>query len=589
MGFIPEDKINEIKDQINIVNIISEYVELKKSGNNYIGLCPFHNEKTPSFTVSNQKSIFHCFGCGEGGDVITFIMKKENLTYPDAIYFLADKLGIFIKTGEINKELYDHKKRLYMLNNDAKLFFYQSLLTNQNPQNYVKNRSLEKNLINTFTLGYADKNYQSLLNYMIKKGYKIDDLLEVVLVKKSLKNNSFYDAFRERLIFPIMDLRKNIIGFGGRALDDNKAKYINSPESIIYHKSDNIYGVMNLQNITKLNKAIIVEGYIDVISLSNYGINYAVASLGTSLTTEQAKLILRYSKNIYICYDGDEAGINATKRAINIFKELNISPYIIQIPENLDPDDYIKKYGSSSFNMLIKNAVNPIIYKYNDLILKYNINNIDDKVSLLKELTILLSEIDNKLIRDEYISKFSEELRIDKSNLLYEVNNNLTVKDDIIYNKSNIGLNNGYKTILLESLRFILYNNSRYEEIIKASAFLEEKTKYWAESLKVINMLDYTSNISLKVQISNLNLDSEMEQIFKIIFKIRDIKYYENQNNLNHYLNSMDKNKMIIERDILKERFSLLENNSLNNDLKNVYNQLAMDILELDRKIKNMK
>ena len=374
MGFIPQDKIDEIKSVADIVSVIGDYVELKRSGSNYIGLCPFHNEKTPSFSVSPSKGIFHCFGCGVGGDVISFIMQKEGLSYPEAIKFLADKLGILVETNEVNKEKYEHRKKLFAINNEAKLFFYKNLLINDVPKEYIKKRDLTNSMINKFIIGYADgKN--SLYRHLLQKGYQKDDIIEVGLANQDERGNIF-DKFRNRLMFPIIDIRGNIIGFGGRTLADAKAKYMNSPQSLAYDKSKNVYGVSNLKNSTKVGKIILVEGYMDVISLTNYGFDFAIASLGTSLTHDQAKLIKRYCKNIYICYDGDSAGQNATSRAIQVFKEIDISPNIIVIPDNLDPDDYIKKYGNESFNKLIDNAMDSIIYEYKKILKKYDINDV---------------------------------------------------------------------------------------------------------------------------------------------------------------------------------------------------------------------
>ena len=596
MAYIHEDKINEIKDQLDIVQIISDYVELKQSGSNYLGLCPFHNEKTPSFTVSAQKGIFHCFGCGEGGDAISFIMKKENLSYPEAIHFLADKLGIFIETGKVDKELYDHRKKLFQINDEAKLYFFQNLLASPIPKKYIQDRGINKNLINKYMIGYATTNSQGLLNHLMKKGYKLEDILELGLVKKSRKNGSLYDAYINRLIFPIIDSRKNIIGFGGRTLGEDRAKYINSPESIVYHKSDHIYGTMNFKNISKENKAILVEGYMDVISLSNYDIDYSVASLGTSLTKEQAKLIARYTKNIFICYDGDDAGILAAERALNIFKEIDLFPNIVKIPDGLDPDDYLKKYGKESFLNLLENSLNPILYKYNNLLKKFNLKDIDDKIDFLKELTELLSTIESRLVRDEYINRFSKDLDLDKENLLFEVNNllknnsykldtKLVNNEEVISSKSQ----NSYKKILLESLRFVVFNLEKRDEIIRISDFLNNKTKYWEDTLSSIIKIDINSEKSVADQLEENKVDANIRKIINQVFIAKDRNYYLDSNNANNYINSMEKNKLIIERDSLKEQFSLLSDyENLSDELKIVYNSLAMDILRLDKDIKKM-
>ncbi|MDL2310922.1 DNA primase [Peptostreptococcaceae bacterium OttesenSCG-928-C18] len=596
MAYISEDKINEVKDQIDIVNLISEYVDLKQSGNNYLGLCPFHNEKTPSFTVSANKRIFHCFGCGEGGDAISFIMKKENLNYPETIQFLADKLGIFLETGKVDKELYEHRKILYAINNEAKLYFFHNLLTNSIPKKYIQNRGLNRDFINKYMLGYATDSYTDLLNHLTKKGYKVDDLLELGLVKKSQKNNSLYDAYRNRLIFPITDTRKNIIGFGGRTLGMDKAKYINSPESLIYHKSDNIYGVNNLQNAAKQNKIILVEGYMDVISLSNYGIDYCVASLGTALTKEQAKLISRYSKNIYVCYDGDSAGIKAAERAMEIFSELNISPYIVTIPDALDPDDYVKKYGKESFENLLKNALNPILYKYGNLVNSYDLKDIDQKVEFLKKITVLLSDIDNELTRDEYINRFSKDLNIDNKSLEEEVdkllNNKKTTKKSTPEKKKKISAKNvrNMKLKLVESLRYSIFNNKMADEIIKASNFLENETQYWKLCTEIAQKFKFNSEMSLEEQLKELNLSLEINKIFESVLNIDNYHDYTNIDNTKKYINSLERDKLIYKRDDLKEQLSLLEENeNLTEELENIHTKLAMDILELNKDIKKLQ
>ena len=596
MAYIPEEQIEEIKSQLDIVSIISEYVDLKQSGNNFLGLCPFHNEKTPSFTVSRQKGIFHCFGCHEGGDTITFIMKKENLSYPEAIRFLADKLGIFLETGKVDKELYEHRKVLYAINNEAKLYFFHNLLTNSIPKKYIQDRGLNRDFINKYMIGYATDNFQDLMQYLLKKGYKIEDMIELGLVKKSKKNNSYYDAFRSRLIFPIINSRKNIIGFGGRTLVNDRAKYINSPESIVYHKSQNLYGVMNFNNISKLDKVILVEGYMDVISLSNYGIGFAVASLGTALTNEQAKLISRYTKNVYICYDGDTAGIKAAERAMDIFKEIDIYPNIVRIPDGLDPDDYIKKYGKNSFDNLLENSLNPILYRYNILISKYDLKDIDQKVIFLQKLTTLLFEIDNKLVQSEYINRFSEDLSLDKQSLILEIANLEKTKEinenpSINENSEIIKQSNfEFKKIMIESLRYIIFNRNLADEVIRVSNFLENETSYWEKSLEIIEKIDFNSSDSIMKQITAMKIDKNIEKIFYIALNVKDVEYFNREENTKAYILSIEKSRLIIKRDMLKEQFALLGNyNNLNDDLKNVYNKLVMDIFKLDKDIKNLK
>ncbi len=591
MAYIPEDKIQEIKDQLDIVNIISDYVELKPSGQNFVGLCPFHNEKTPSFTVSKSKGIFHCFGCGEGGDAISFIMKKENLNYIEAIQFLADKLGIFIETGNVDKELYEHRKKLYRINEEAKYYFFQQLLTFQKPKEYLIQRGLKKSVVNKFMLGYAPDGFNNLLNYFKSKNVKTDDLLELGLIKKS-KNNRLYDAYRNRLIFPILNTRKEVIGFGGRTLVDDRAKYINSPESIVYHKSRNLYGVGNFNSISKKDKVVLVEGYIDVISMFNYGIDYCVASLGTALTKEQAKLIKRYTKNVYICYDGDSAGRAATERGIEIFKEIGVYPNIVQLPDELDPDDYIKEYGKDSFEKLLENSLNPVLYDYNKLLTEHDLNDIDEKTVFLEELVKLLSGLDNDLIRDEYLNRFSKDLKIDPESLKNEINKTkvskkVPLKQTPVIKK----INRSYKFIFLESLRYYIFNEDLElrKSILESISFMEEETKYFIPTIVFIEDNEIGFDTTLK-DLSEIEGEENTKKIIQYTLNTKNRSYYVNEYNVKRFLESLERHILTLKRDKLKERLVLLqENDELTKDLKTAYAEIARDIFEIDSRLKNIR
>lgn len=589
MAYIPEDKIQEIKDQLDIVNIISEYVELKPSGQNYVGLCPFHNEKTPSFSVSRSKGIFHCFGCGEGGDVITFIMKKENLNYIEAVRFLADKLGIFLDTGNVDKELYEHRKKLIRINEDAKYYFFQQLLTYEIPKKYLASRNLNKSVVNKFMIGYAPDGYNNLLNYFKSKNVDTDDLLELGLIKKS-KNGKLYDAYRNRLIFPILNTRKEVIGFGGRTLVDDKAKYINSPESVVYHKSFNLYGIINFNSISKKDKVVLVEGYIDVISMYNQGVDYCIASLGTALTKEQAKLIKRYTKNVFICYDGDSAGQKATKKAVDIFKDIGINANIIELPDNLDPDDYIKKFGKDSFETLIENSLNPILYDYNNLLKEYNLEDIDEKTKFLDKLVLLLSDIKNKLIQDEYIIRFSKDLNLDTESIKRELSK---TRSKIIKKTSDEvkPVKNNNKFIFLESLRYYLFNKNieLRKKILESIWFLEDETKYFIPTIVFIedNLIDINTTL---LDLAKMDGDEDIKKILESVLKVQNRIYYTNEDNTIRFLNSLKRRVLILERDNLKNQLNLLQDNeTLTEDLQKSYTEIANKIFKIDLLLKNMQ
>ena len=598
MGFIPQDKIDEIKSVADIVSVIGDYVELKRAGSNYVGLCPFHNEKTPSFSVSPSKGIFHCFGCGVGGDVISFIMQKEGLSYPEAIKFLADKLGILVETNEVNKEKYEHRKKLFEINNEAKLFYYKNLLINDVPKDYIKKRNLNNNLINKFIIGYADgKN--SLYRHLLQKGYQKDDIIEVGLINQDEKGN-VYDKFRNRLMFPIIDIRGNVIGFGGRSLADSRAKYMNSPQSLAYDKSKNVYGVSNLKNSTKVGKIILVEGYMDVISLTNYGFDYAIASLGTSLTHDQAKLIKRYCKNIYICYDGDSAGQKATSRAIEIFKEQDISPNIIVIPDNMDPDDYIKQYGNESFDRLIDNAVDSVIYEYKKILQKYDINDVKEKIQLIDDLTTLLSKLDREVIRDEYIKRFSDDLNIEYLSLKKDVSSKLNeVKPNITFHNERTddkkitekdSINNQEKITAVEIMTIACFHKDVYYDLKEEFSKFKTKISSYNNFIEFVDFYYSKNNenqIDEKSARDYFKNDIQMDRTIDYLYqKSRDSI---NINNIVRVVLEIKKYLMTQEKESIKSQLDLMQSVEFNEKINKEYNEILNKILEINRQIKEYK
>ena len=414
MRLISDDMINQIKENSDIVDIIGEYVDLKKAGSSFKGLCPFHNEKTPSFTVDRKKQLFHCFGCGAGGDVVSFIMQKEGLSYPDSLKYLAQKAGINLVFNE-SPGMSEKRKKLYEINKDIMMYFYKNLLTNKEPQDYLLKRGLRSNIVNTFMLGFAKDSWDDLLNFARSNNIKEEDLLELGLIAKS-KSGNYYDKYRNRLIFPIIDTYGRIIGFGGRAIDNTMPKYLNSPESEVFKKRFNLYG-LNIFKKQNKRDLILVEGYMDVIALNNNGIDIAVASLGTAFTVDQAKLAKRYADNIYICYDSDSAGIKATKRAIEIFREADIGVNIIQLGEGLDPDDFVKKYGKDAFEKKMDEALDEYNYAYEQILNGYSEANENEKFEKLNLFIGFLASIKQDLTREIFINKVSSLFEIDKQTL----------------------------------------------------------------------------------------------------------------------------------------------------------------------------
>lgn len=481
MVFISDEKKNEILGNSDIVAIIGDYVDLKKSGNSYKGLCPFHNEKTPSFTVDDRKQLFHCFGCGEGGDVVSFIMHKEGLSYIDSMKYLAKKAGIKLddtKSSKENKIL----NRYYDINKDIMMYFYKNLLTDKACQIYLKNRGFRSNIVNTFMLGFAKNSWDDLLSYVKKKDYLLDDIENLGLIKKS-QNGKYYDKYRNRLIFPIINHYGKVIGFGGRSIDSTMPKYLNSPESQVFKKRYNLYG-LNIFKKQSNKDIILVEGYMDVIGLNNQGIDQAVASLGTSLTSDQAKLLKRYAKNVYICYDEDNAGIKATDRAIEILLDEGIKPNVISLEKGLDPDDFVKKYGRDAFIKKMDEASDVYNYKYNKILDLYAESKDNEKFEKLNLFIEFLSSIKSDLTREIFINNVSKLFDIDKSTLKesvlkYNDNYKKTYKNqnkDSFYNKNDFkNFNTNQNTIIerkkysvstneLETLRLYLNQKDEYDE-----------------------------------------------------------------------------------------------------------------------------
>ena len=486
MRLISDYMANQIKESSDIIDIIGEYVDLKRAGSSYKGLCPFHNEKTPSFTVDKKKQLFHCFGCGAGGDVVSFIMQKEGLSYPESLEFLANRAGINLiyqnNPGE-NK----YKNHLYDINKDIMMFFYKNLLTNKAPQDYLVKRGLRSNIVNTFMLGYAKDSWDDLLNYAKSKGYKEEDLLSLGLIAKS-KNGNYYDKYRNRVIYPIIDIYGRVIGFGGRAIDDAMPKYLNSPESEIFKKRYNLYA---LNNFKKQNKRdlILVEGYMDVIALNNWGIDIAVASLGTAFTLDQAKLAKRYADNIYVCYDSDGAGIKATQRAIDIFNQADISVNIIELGEGLDPDDFVRKYGKEAFIDKMDKALDQYNYRYNQILDSYSQASENEKFDKLNLFIEFLASIKQDLTREIFINNVSKLFDIEKSTLKEAITkynnkqnrtnffNNKPIDKKVIVREEKLDFNQ-YE---LEILRLIFMQPDDYKE----------ESEYFDKFLKNQKLIDF--------------------------------------------------------------------------------------------------
>lgn len=422
--YFSEELISEIIEKNDIVDVISQYMKLKKSGRNYIGLCPFHSEKTPSFNVSPDKQLFYCFGCGVGGNVSTFIQKIEKLNYPESLTFLAERAGIEIKvaSSEKEKERTRRRKLLYKINREAARFFYNNLKSNASAIKYLKDRGLSIEIVKKFGLGYSLDSWDSLKNFMAANGISSELVYSAGLLIKKSNGADYYDRFRNRIMFPIIDLKGNVIAFGGRVMDDSKPKYLNSPETEIYIKGNNIYGLNLVKNIKDLKNIIVVEGYMDAISLHQYGVNNVVASLGTAFTENQARLLKRYANEIIIAYDSDAAGQAATLKGLAILEKEGCNVKVIRLPKGKDPDEFIRQEGLEAFNDLIEKSMSLIDYKIYNLKQNTDITNIEGRVRFIKQLSSILIGLDSPAEIDAYIKKYSKEMQISEMAIYDELN-----------------------------------------------------------------------------------------------------------------------------------------------------------------------
>lgn len=413
MPIYSSEVIEEVVSRNDIVDVISGYIKLKKSGSSYVGLCPFHNEKSPSFSVSGTKQMYHCFGCGVGGNVITFVMEYENYTFPEAVKMLADRAGIALPvmeySGEDRRER-DIKTKLLEINKIAATFYYHQLKSpaGQSGLDYLKKRQLSDKTINTFGLGYAPQLTGDLYRMLKEKGYD-DELLKesgLFTYEKGIR-----EKFWNRVIFPIMDINNKVIGFGGRVMGDGKPKYLNSPETKLFDKSRNLYG-LNVARSSRKNNLIICEGYMDVISMHQAGFNQAVASLGTALTPGHARLMKRYTDNVLITYDSDEAGVKAALRAIPILKDAGLSTKVINMRPYKDPDEFIKALGTEAFQERIDKAENSFMYEIGIIEKNYNRSDPESETAFEREVANKLVQFSEKLERDNYMKAVCRQFMI---------------------------------------------------------------------------------------------------------------------------------------------------------------------------------
>lgn len=486
----PDSFLQELKLRSDITEIASSYVNLKRHGRNMVGLCPFHGEKTPSFNIYTENGSFYCFGCGAGGDVITFIMKIENLDYVEAVKFLAQRAGMEMPENTYDDSMSKLRMRIYEANREAARFFHSTLISprGQSGLNYLRGRALSDRTIRHFGLGFADDDWNSLCNHLKNKGFSEYEILSANLAFENRSGNGIHDRFVNRVMFPIIDLRGNVIAFGGRIMTDEKPKYLNTSDTPVFKKSENLFSLNNAKS-SDTRTLILCEGYMDVIALNQAGFTNAVATLGTALTNEQAVLMKRYADEVIICYDADGAGQKATARAIQILRNAGLPIKILTVPSGKDPDEFIRSKGENgpaAFKLLIDKCGNDVEYRLMKLRENYNLTTTDGKVAFLNDAVKIVASIESPIERDVFASKLCAELEIDKN----------AFKDQIAKIKRR-----GRRENIKKETRQIQYELNGQNDKINKEHYKKPRSSSAEEALLVylINNPDYANSISERV------------------------------------------------------------------------------------------
>jgi len=574
--------VDKIKEEVDIVELISSYVQLKKTGINYVGLCPFHSEKTPSFTVSPNKKLYHCFGCGEGGDVIGFIMKKENLDFIGAVKFIADKYNIDIDLKERNVDN-SLKNRIFDINKLSCEYYHKNLFTNKIALEYLSKRKINAKIAKEFHIGYANDSWDGLVDFLKKHGITEEEIVRAGLASRKKNGNGYVDRFRNRIIFPIYDIKSRVIGFGGRVLDDSLPKYLNSPDTLVFSKGNHLYGLNNYLKSSNQERIILVEGYMDVISLYRSGITCAVASLGTALTINQAKLLKQYNSNIYVGYDSDEAGQRASLKAIDILTRTGVEPKVIILPNGNDPDDFIKENGINGFEKVIEKALSYIEFKVYTMERKFDLTKESQKIDFIREMAEILSGIKSPVAREIYLQKYSNKYNVSKEAILKEMGIN-TSKEIKPIKKMTQENKISHPKAELEAISLILLDNEESKKLIERledEYFQDFYCRLCFSTIKK-RMIE-GKEISPQAILEDLIDYSEFRpQIDNILF--RELEY--DLNNLNEFISDIIKNlelNMITsQRDNLITKIKKLENDE---KYKEEVIKLTMEVAKLNKKI----
>ncbi|MCX8074294.1 MAG: DNA primase [Clostridia bacterium] len=600
MAYYSDELIDEVISQNDIVEVVSEYVTLKKSGRNYTGLCPFHREKTPSFIVSMDKQIFKCFGCSEGGNVISFIMKLEKLDFWESVLFLANRAHVDTSKYEIktsfsnNKEEVkkDLKEVLYKLNKDAALYYHEALVEKLEEKtnlvkDYIIKRKFDKNVIRKFGVGFG-RGTIPLFDYLKNKGYSSEEIFASGIIIEKAGSLKHYDRFDSRLIFPIFDIRDRVIGFGGRVLDNSLPKYVNSPENEIYSKGKNLYA-LNFAKKENLESIIMVEGYMDALSLHKNNINNVVASLGTALTESQARLLKRFTDKIIIAYDQDSAGQEAILRGLDILtdKSLNVKVLKLDKEDAKDPDEYINKYGVERFQHCVNNSISLVEFKVSKLEKELDLNNIDSKIKFLTQTANILSKIENNIERDIYIDKISEKYKIGRGPILKEIEKRLNKNDSknevidtsLLNKKIHIG-SSVRKRQEQYIIALLLSKDLKIQKQIFESISVQEIED---ESVKDLynTIIGISKNFDInKIDIlSRLRSEEQIKELTEVMYL--DISNVDKVKMLNDILSNKKKEKFRLRRDEIIQRIGQNITKDEEEVLQFELNQIILELSKL--------
>jgi len=558
-NFIPDELINQIREANDIVEVISEYLPLKKRGKNYMALCPFHPEKTPSFSVNQEKQIYHCFGCGKGGNVYTFLMEHEKLSFFEALKLLARRANILLPQKPLDQKKAETLDQLFYANQVANEYFQLSLTRSKKAKDYLGSRGFIEKTIELFSLGYAPPEWEGLIRFSKEKGLKTESLLSAGLVVEKEKKERYYDRFRDRLIFPIFNLSQKIVGFGGRVLEGkDEPKYLNSPESPIYHKGKILYGLnLSKELIREKGAAVLVEGYIDLISLYQAGIKNVVAVLGTSFTQDQARLISRYAEKIYLLFDSDRSGESAVFRSVDLLFDSGVEVMIVVFPSAEDPDSFVRKFGIKGLAQKLREAKSFIDYKKDSLPEEFNNLSMKEQERIIKELAETASRIKNQLWKDLFINKVAQAFRINEK-IIQDGIKGLNLRETSQELKSEEKLR-GLHKLERELLKLLIEDSSLINQVKNS---LSQEDFYFAEDGElygiILNLFEAQGKVSPAALIDKTENQKVKEQISQIA--ALDLGMAEPQLLLEDYLKKIKLTKKSNQIRKLKEEIKIAWN-----------------------------